>query len=61
MAWTYNTSSGTPTDGPTLAAIALTFTSIALVAVCLRLYVRAFLIKAIGYGKLSVYSHWEPD
>lgn len=53
MGWTYNVPNGTPTNGPSLAAIALTFTSVAFVLVSLRTYVRTSLIKAAGWGKFN--------
>lgn len=51
MSWVYNTPSGTPTDGPTLAGVGLAMTGLALITVLLRLYVRLLLIKAVGWGE----------
>lgn len=50
MAWAYNTPDGTPNNGPTIAAVALTVTSLALIALCLRIYVRTRISKAVGLG-----------
>ena len=52
MGWTYNTRDDTPSDGIQITAIAIVFTSLALVALILRLYVRAWLVKAVGAGRL---------
>ncbi|KDN71862.1 putative integral membrane protein [Colletotrichum sublineola] len=48
--WTFNTPADTPTTGPHIAALCIVFTSVALLLVCLRLYVRTILVKAVGYG-----------
>jgi hypothetical protein len=50
MAWAYNTPEGTPNNGPTIASIALAVTTLALVALLLRIYVRTRITKAIGLG-----------
>ncbi|OBR04626.1 Integral membrane protein [Colletotrichum higginsianum IMI 349063] len=47
--WTHNTPDDTPTDGPRIAAICTAFTAAAFVLVCLRLYVRTMLVKAVGW------------
>lgn len=52
MAWVRNTAEGTLTEGPMIVGLTMSFLSIALLLVCLRLYVRISLIKAMGYGKL---------
>ncbi|GKT40444.1 uncharacterized protein ColSpa_00625 [Colletotrichum spaethianum] len=48
--WTFNTPDDTPTNGPQLAAVCIAFTAVALFLVCLRLYVRTTLVKAVGYA-----------
>jgi len=54
MGWTYNTvDPNADTNGPTIAAVGITFTTISLITVCLRMYVRLFMIKAAGAGKLA--------
>lgn len=50
MAWSYNTSDETLTRGPDITALVLAFTSAALLVITCRIYVRAVLIKALGYG-----------
>jgi hypothetical protein len=50
MAWAYNTPDGTPNNGPTIVAVALSVTALALVALCLRIYVRTRITKAVGLG-----------
>ncbi|KAK1586111.1 uncharacterized protein LY79DRAFT_556902 [Colletotrichum navitas] len=57
-AWTYNTSADTPTSGPQIAALCVIFTSIALLLVCLRLYVRTTLVKAVGYDDWMIVISW---
>lgn len=52
MGWTYNTPEGTPTEGPQITAITTTFTGFSLILVCLRTYVRGWIVKAFGHGKL---------
>ncbi|KAL0938638.1 uncharacterized protein CTRU02_205248 [Colletotrichum truncatum] len=51
MGWTYGTSDDVLTDGPRIAAVSITVTSIALILVCLRWYVRTTVVKAVGYGE----------
>ncbi|KND87130.1 hypothetical protein TOPH_08210 [Tolypocladium ophioglossoides CBS 100239] len=58
MGWTYNAPEGTATSGPRIAAIVLTFTSVALLIVCARLYVRAWMIKAMGYDDSVIIVAW---
>ncbi|KAI8280348.1 Satratoxin biosynthesis SC1 cluster protein 4 [Colletotrichum sp. SAR 10_98] len=48
MGWTYGAPDDTPTDGPRITAVTTTFTSIALILVCLRWYVRTTVVKAVG-------------
>ncbi|KAL7951333.1 hypothetical protein V8C42DRAFT_5150 [Trichoderma barbatum] len=58
MAWAYNTPDGTPNNGPTIAAVALTVTSLALVALCLRIYVRTSITKAVGLDDWLIIASW---
>jgi hypothetical protein len=51
MAWVRNTAEGTTTDGPKITGITTGFTALSLCIVCLRLYVRGFMIKSFGHGK----------
>jgi hypothetical protein len=51
MSWVRNTPEGTPTEGPKITGIISTFLSVGFVLLCLRLYVRTLLIKAVGYGE----------
>ena len=52
MGWTYNTKDpDAPTIGPLITGVATALTTLSLVTVCLRTYVRAVLIKAFGIGK----------
>ncbi|KAJ4302085.1 hypothetical protein N0V88_002221 [Collariella sp. IMI 366227] len=49
MGWTYNTvDPDAPTIGPLITGVATALTFLSLVTVCLRTYVRAFLIRALG-------------
>lgn len=50
MAWAYNTQEGTPNNGSMIASIALAVTALSLVALCLRIYVRTRIAKAVGLG-----------
>ncbi|OHF03555.1 integral membrane protein [Colletotrichum orchidophilum] len=56
--WTYNAPDDVPTDGPRIAAVCLTFTSLALLLVCLRWYVRTTLVKAVGYDDWAIIVAW---
>ncbi len=52
MGWTYNTADpDAPTIGPMITGVAIALTVISFLTVCLRVYVRGFLIKAFGVGK----------
>ncbi len=52
MGWTYNTTDpDAPTIGPMITGVAIALTVISFLTVCLRVYVRGFLIKAFGIGK----------
>lgn len=51
MGWTLNTvDPDAPTDGPKISAVAIVMTTLAMVAVILRVYVRQFMVKAFGSG-----------
>jgi hypothetical protein len=50
MVWTYNTADGVANDGPQITAVAIALTSASLGTLLLRLYVRVWMIKAIGAG-----------
>lgn len=51
MGWTFNTvDPNAPTDGPKISAVAIAMTTLAMVAVILRVYVRQFMVKAFGSG-----------
>ncbi|CCF41111.1 integral membrane protein [Colletotrichum higginsianum] len=56
--WTHNTPDDTPTDGPRIAAICTAFTAAAFVLVCLRLYVRTMLVKAVGWDDWVIIVSW---
>jgi hypothetical protein len=50
MGWTYNTADDIANDGPHITAIAIAFTTVSLLILSLRFYVRGCMIKAIGAG-----------
>lgn len=53
MGWTYNTvNPDAETTAPTIAAVGITLTSLSFLVVALRVYVRTFIVKAFGAGKL---------
>lgn len=55
MGWTFNTvDPDAPTDGPKISAVAILMTTLAMVAVILRVYVRQYMVKAFGAGKLRL-------
>ncbi|KAF5021890.1 hypothetical protein F66182_6081 [Fusarium sp. NRRL 66182] len=56
--WTYNTSGDPPTDGPQITSIGVIFTAIALVLVTLRVYVRGFMLKALGLDDWIIIATW---
>ncbi|PNP56587.1 hypothetical protein THARTR1_03283 [Trichoderma harzianum] len=58
MAWAYNTPDGTPNNGPTIAAVSLSVTALALVALCLRIYVRTRIAKAVGLDDWLIIASW---
>jgi hypothetical protein len=52
MGWTFNTlNPDADTNAHTIAAVGITFTSIALLTVLLRCYVRLVMVKKFGAGK----------
>jgi len=56
MAWAYDTSDQAVNVGPQITAVAIIFTTLSLLVFSLRLYVRGWMIKAIGagtYGDMS--------
>ncbi|KAK3327949.1 hypothetical protein B0T19DRAFT_178260 [Cercophora scortea] len=59
MGWTYNTSDpDAPTIGPQITGVAAALTAVSLITVCLRMYVRGVLIKAIGADDWIVILAW---
>lgn len=52
MGWTYNTPDDVANDGPQISAIAIAFTILSLSILALRLYVRVWMVKAVGAGEL---------
>lgn len=58
MGWTFNTvDPDAPTDGPKISAVAIVMTTLAMVAVILRVYVRQFMVKAFGSGMSRLIHH----
>lgn len=54
MGWTYNTvNPDAKTSAPVIAAVGITFTTLSFMVVALRMYVRGWMIKAIGIGETS--------
>ena len=52
MGWTFNTDSpDATTSGPTIAAVGIALTTLSLIVVCLRMYVRGWIVKAVGTGE----------
>lgn len=55
MGWTYNTANpDAETNAPTIAAVGVVFTSLSFILVALRIYVRAFMVKNLGAGRLCL-------
>lgn len=54
MAWAYNTHDDTMTWGPKIAIVSMSFTGGSLFVMLARLYVRAFLVRALGYGTMVI-------
>jgi hypothetical protein len=51
MGWTFNTDSpDAVTSGPTVAAVGIALTTLSFIVVCIRMYVRGWVVKAIGTG-----------
>ncbi|KAI1075951.1 hypothetical protein F5B20DRAFT_557654 [Whalleya microplaca] len=58
MSWTYNTPESTRTEGPQITAIASTFTGASFILICLRVYVRGWLVKAFGNDDWMIMISW---
>ncbi|KAK8108478.1 hypothetical protein PG984_014279 [Apiospora sp. TS-2023a] len=58
MAWAWNTLDDVPSDGPKITAIAIAFTTVSLLLVVLRAYVRFFLVKAVGADDWVIFTTW---
>ncbi|KAK1782574.1 hypothetical protein QBC45DRAFT_429778 [Copromyces sp. CBS 386.78] len=59
MGWTYNTTDpDAPTIGHQIASVAIALTILSLITVCLRTYVRAILLKAIGFDDWVIILTW---
>jgi hypothetical protein len=54
MGWTYNTvNPNAETNAPTIAAVGISFTTVSFIIVCVRMYVRKFIVKAVGIGMFA--------
>ncbi|KAH8596903.1 hypothetical protein B0O99DRAFT_508895 [Bisporella sp. PMI_857] len=59
MGWTYNTvNPNAETNAPTIAAVGISFTTLALILVSLRMYVRLWMIKATGLDDWVIVFTW---
>ncbi|KAF3762615.1 hypothetical protein M406DRAFT_341802 [Cryphonectria parasitica EP155] len=58
MGWVFNAPGDTSTWGPQIVAIATTFTGFSLIIVCMRIYVRAHLIHAMGLDDWAIIFGW---
>ncbi|KAK3351684.1 hypothetical protein B0H65DRAFT_420938 [Neurospora tetraspora] len=58
MGWTYNTDADAPTIGHQITGVAIALTILSLITVCLRTYVRAFILKAIGFDDWVIILTW---
>ncbi|KAG8165803.1 hypothetical protein KVR01_004355 [Diaporthe batatas] len=59
MGWTFNTADpNAPTDGPKISAVAIIMTTLAMVTVILRVYVRQFMVKAFGADDWVIVYAW---
>lgn len=59
MGWTYNTiDPDAPTIGHQITSVAIALTILSLITVCLRTYVRAFMLKAIGFDDWVIILTW---
>ena len=54
MAWAYHTNDDAPTQGPKIAIVTTSFTCLAFACVLFRLYVRAFMVRAVGNDDLII-------
>lgn len=59
MAWTYNTTDpDAPTIGHQITGVAIALTVLSFITVCLRTYVRALILKAIGFDDWVIIITW---
>ncbi|KAL3426781.1 integral membrane protein [Phlyctema vagabunda] len=59
MGWTFNTvNPDADTNAPTITAVGVSFSVLSLIFVCLRMYVRGFMIKAIGLDDWTIVVTW---
>ncbi|KAI1136465.1 hypothetical protein F5Y05DRAFT_109232 [Hypoxylon sp. FL0543] len=58
MGWTYNAPEGTVTGGPQIAAVALAFNGFSLILVCLRVYVRIWIVNGFGHDDWMILVSW---
>ncbi|KAJ4256111.1 hypothetical protein NW762_009187 [Fusarium torreyae] len=56
--WTYNALGDPPTDGPQITSLGAVFTSVALITVVLRVYVRGFMLKSFGIDDWIIIATW---
>ena len=62
MGWTFNTDSpDAVTSGPTIAAVGITLTTLSFIVICLRTYVRGWVVKAIGIGRFFYSLRWQKN
>ncbi|KAI2625783.1 hypothetical protein GGR54DRAFT_592894 [Hypoxylon sp. NC1633] len=58
MGWIYNAPDDTPTDGHMITIVTSVLTGVALSFICLRAYVRAGLIHALGIDDWIIFATW---
>ncbi|TVY18528.1 hypothetical protein LARI1_G004162 [Lachnellula arida] len=59
MGWTYNTlNPHAETNASTIAAVGIVFTTASFIIICLRIYVRGFMIKALGADDWIIVFTW---
>ncbi|KAH3907540.1 hypothetical protein HBI56_159650 [Parastagonospora nodorum] len=58
MGWTYNTADDIANDGPQITAVAIVLTSASLSILLLRMYVRVWMIKAVGADDWTLIFTW---
>jgi len=59
MGWTYNTTNpDAETNAPTIAAVGITLTTLSLILIILRMYVRTKIIRAIGADDWVILPTW---